>query len=184
MWRVCSVLVVFTILLLTPTQLVCGLQTSIYSVHRNINQNRVCVKERPRFHAYAALTKEIPKKEEPIINELIPYSVVRLLVPKDEGHKGEDEMVGIVSIDQALDEARRREMDLVVINEKSDPPICKVIDYGKFRYLIEKRKKENMKKQIKIETKEVKMSVSIEQHDFDVRVRATQKFLADGDRVR
>jgi translation initiation factor IF-3 len=74
-------------------------------------------------------------------------------------------------------------LDLVMINDKADPPVCKVIDYGKFKYIQEKKKKDNLKKQVKQEIKEVKMSYKIDQHDFDVRMRAVQKFLEDGDRV-
>ena len=75
------------------------------------------------------------------------------------------------------------DMDLVLINDKGDPPVCKVIDYGKFKYEQEKKKKENIKKQVKVEIKEVKMSYKIDQHDFDVRLRAVQKFIGDGDKV-
>jgi translation initiation factor IF-3 len=64
-----------------------------------------------------------------------------------------------------------------------DPPVCKIIDYGKYKYAVEKRKKENLKKQSKSEIKEVKMSYKIDQHDFDVRLRAVQRFIQDGDRV-
>jgi translation initiation factor IF-3 len=132
-----------------------------------------------RLHAELKKSKDLP-----MINEEITSPVVRLLLPKDGESLGEDEMIGIVPIERALQEARIRELDLVLINEKSDPPVCKVIDFGKYKYTIEKRKKDNLKKQNKVETKEIKMSASIEQHDFDVRSRALQKFIADGYRVR
>lgn len=93
-------------------------------------------------------------------------------------------MAGIFPIAEALKMAEEFDMDLVLINDKGDPPVCKVIDYGKFKYGMEKKKKENIKKQVKVEIKEVKMSYKIDQHDFDVRLRAVQKFLADGDKVR
>lgn len=121
-------------------------------------------------------------KKSILVNEDIQHPVVRLLVPKSDD-SGDDEMIGVFPIEKALEEARQRELDLVLINERSDPPVCKVVDVGKFNYMVEKRRKEQSKKQIKVETKEIKLSPSIEQHDFDVRVRAALKFLADGDRV-
>lgn len=152
-----------------------------------------------------------PKTPPPPINEFIKVPTVRLLLPKDDdnGEPGEF-MAGIFSIEDALEQARALDLDLgnrslinfhfgyiitiftdlnlkyyciVLINDKSDPPICKAIDYGKFKYSQEKKKKENLKKQVKSDIKEVKMSYSIDSHDFDVRVRAVQKFLSDGDRV-
>lgn len=95
-----------------------------------------------------------------------------------------DIMLGILSFNDALLEAKKRNLDLVLINEKSDPPVCRIIDYGKYKYSLEKRKKENLKKQIKSEIKEIKMSHRIDQHDFDVRLRSVMKFLSDGDRVK
>ena len=119
----------------------------------------------------------------PPINEYIKADKVRLIVPKLDSDSGEEVMLGIFSLKDALLEAEKMELDLVLINDKADPPVCKVIDYGKFKYSVEKKKKENAKKQVKGDIKEVKMSYKIDQHDFDVRVRAVQKFLNDGDRV-
>lgn len=93
-------------------------------------------------------------------------------------------MLGIYPLEEALEKAAAMELDLVMINEKGDPPVCKLIDYGKFKYSLERKKRENAKKQVKGGLKEVKMSYKIDTHDFDVRVRAAQKFIADGDRVR
>eukprot|EP01038_Epipyxis_sp_PR26KG_P009940 gene9940-13373_t len=124
----------------------------------------------------------------PPINQFIRADRVRLIVPNndtDDSENGEGEtMLGIMSLKEALQEAENRDLDLVMINDKADPPVCKVIDYGKYKYIQEKKKKENMKKQVKVDIKEVKMSYKIDQHDFDVRVRAVQKFLSDGDRVK
>eukprot|EP01036_Dinobryon_divergens_P022017 gene22017-30249_t len=120
----------------------------------------------------------------PPINEYIKADKVRLIVPKLDSDSGEEVMLGIFSLKDALLEAEKMELDLVLINDKADPPVCKVIDYGKFKYSVEKKKKENAKKQVKGDIKEVKMSYKIDQHDFDVRVRAVQKFLNDGDRVK
>lgn len=119
----------------------------------------------------------------PPINEYIKADKVRLIAPKPDSDVGEEIMLGIFTLQDALVEAEKMELDLVLINDKADPPVCKIIDYGKFKYSAEKKKKENAKKQIKSDIKEVKMSYKIDQHDFDVRVRAVQKFIGDGDRV-
>lgn len=119
----------------------------------------------------------------PPINANIRADPVRLIAPKVGGDIGEEEMLGIYSLDDALEKALEMELDLVLINEKGDPPVCKIIDYGKFKYALERKKRDNAKKQIKGGLKEVKMSYKIDVHDFDVRVRAAQRFIADGDRV-
>jgi len=126
-----------------------------------------------------------PKATDVPINEQIKSSPVRVIIPGNTTTDGEptEVMAGIFSISEALKMAETYEMDLVLINEKGDPPVCKVIDYGKFKYSQERKKKENIKKQIKVEIKEVKMSYKIDQHDFDVRLRAVQKFIGDGDKV-
>ncbi len=80
--------------------------------------------------------------------------------------------------------ADEQNLDLVMINENGDPPVCKIIDYGKYQYAMEKKKKENAKKQSKSEIKEVKMSYKIDEHDFQVRMRNVKKFLGTGDRVK
>jgi len=115
------------------------------------------------------------------INELIKADKVRLIVPGN--NTGEDVMIGVFPIAEALEKAADMEMDLVLINDKAEPPVCKIIDYGKYKYSQEKKKKENSKKQVKVDVKEVKMSYKIDQHDFDVRLRAIQKFIGEGDRV-
>lgn len=76
------------------------------------------------------------------------------------------------------------DMDLIMISETAVPPVCKIIDYGKFKYSMEKKKKEQKKKAKTTEVKEVKMSYKIETHDYGVRMRQMLKFLEDGDKVR
>eukprot|EP01033_Poteriospumella_lacustris_P001729 gene1729-1251_t len=73
-------------------------------------------------------------KKSILVNEEIQHPVVRLLVPKSDD-SGDDEMIGVFPIEKALEEARQRELDLVLINERSDPPVCKVVDAGKFNYM-------------------------------------------------
>jgi len=106
--------------------------------------------------------------------------------PEEEGAHSfvaGEEMLGIYSLEVALQKARDFDLDLILINDQADPPVCKIIDYGKYKYLMERRKKNNLKKQIRGGIKEVKMSYKIDTHDFDVRVRSAQKFIASGDRV-
>ena len=121
------------------------------------------------------------------INKEIKADTVRVIAPgneTDEDGIPNEIMLGIYPLAEALAKAEEYELDLVLINDKGDPPVCKIIDYGKFKYSLEKKKKENAKKQVKSEIKEVKMSYKIDDHDFDVRVRAVQRFIADGDRVK
>ena len=121
------------------------------------------------------------------INEQIKADSVRVIAPGDDTDEDglpTEVMVGIFPLAEARKMAEGMDLDLVLINDKGDPPVCKIIDYGKYKYAAEKKKKENAKKQVKSEIKEVKMSYKIDDHDFDVRVRAVQRFLADGDRVK
>lgn len=100
-----------------------------------------------------------------------------------KGFVSGEEMLGIYSLEDALQKAREFNLDLVMINDKADPPVCKIVNYGKYKYTIERRKKDNLKKQIRGDIKEVKMSYKIDTHDFDVRLRSAQRFIASGDRV-
>jgi translation initiation factor IF-3 len=122
-----------------------------------------------------------PSAVPPPINQYIRADRVRLIAPGND--TGDEIMLGIFSLSDALLEADKFQMDLVMINENGDPPVCKIIDYGKYKYSLEKKKKENLKKQVNVDIKEVKMSYKIDQHDFDVRMRAVRKFLGEGDKV-
>ncbi|MDH3580608.1 MAG: translation initiation factor IF-3 [Hyphomicrobiales bacterium] len=98
---------------------------------------------------------------------------------------GDDgEMLGVMSVDQALAKAEEIGLDLVEISPNSDPPVCKILDYGKFKYQAQKKANEARKKQKIIEVKEIKMRPSIERHDYDVKMRAINKFLDEGDKVK
>ena len=111
------------------------------------------------------------------INEEILDKEVRLI-----GDQGEQ--LGIMSAQEALKIAAEREMDLVKIAPGSNPPVCKVMDYGKFRFEQTKREKEARKNQRVVEIKEIRMSPSIDVNDFNVKLRNAQKFLADGNRCK
>ena len=111
------------------------------------------------------------------INEEILDKEVRLI-----GDQGEQ--LGIMSIEEAMKVAMEHDMDLVKIAPGSNPPVCKVMDYGKFRFEQTKREKEAKKNQRVIEIKEIRMSPGIDTNDFNTKLKNAQKFLADGDRVK
>ena len=111
------------------------------------------------------------------INEEIIDKEVRLI--DDEGNQ-----LGIMSAEEALKIATERELDLVKIAPGSNPPVCRIMDYGKFRFEQAKKEKEAKKNQRVIEIKEIRMSPSIDTNDLNTKLKNAQKFLADGDRVK
>ena len=111
------------------------------------------------------------------INEEILDKEVRLI-----GDQGEQ--LGIMSVEEALRIATERELDLVKIAPGSTPPVCKIMDYGKFRFEQAKKEKEAKKNQRVIEIKEIRMSPGIDTNDFNTKLKNAQKFLNDGDRVK
>ncbi len=98
--------------------------------------------------------------------------------------KADGTMVGVVSLENALEEADAAGLDLVEVSPNAEPPVCKVLDYGKYKYEDQKRKAEARKKQKTIDVKEIKMRPNIEQHDYDVKMRSMLKFLGEGDKVK
>ena len=94
------------------------------------------------------------------------------------------EQLGIMSSEEALHIAEERDMDLVKIAPGSNPPVCKIMDYGKYRFEQSKREKEAKKNQHVIEVKEIRMSPSIGENDFNTKLKNGQKFLAGGDRLK
>ena len=93
-------------------------------------------------------------------------------------------MVGVVPLREALQMATDVGLDLVEISPNADPPVCKILDYGKFKYEAQKKKNEARKKQKVIEVKEIKMRPGIDDHDYDVKMRAIHRFLEEGDKVK
>lgn len=93
-------------------------------------------------------------------------------------------MVGIMSREEALDLAEKSKLDLVEISPNATPPVAKVLDYGKYRYELQKRKKEAKKKQKTIQVKEIRLSTFIEEHDVLVKAKTACRFLKDGDKVK
>lgn len=93
-------------------------------------------------------------------------------------------MLGIVSAQEALAQAEEQELDLVKISPNAVPPVCKIMDYGKFRFDQLKKEKEARKNQRVVEIKEIRMSPSIDTNDFNTKVKNAMKFLKDGNRVK
>lgn len=96
----------------------------------------------------------------------------------------EGNQIGVIPRRQALQIAQEAQLDLVEIVPNSDPPVCKIIDYGKFRYDQTKREKESKKAQVQIKVKEIKLKPNIDKHDFDFKVKRAQQFLEKGHKVK
>lgn len=128
----------------------------------------------PRFFFWRCFnisTKELQ------INEEIRDKEVRVIT--DDG-----EQLGIMSAAEALKIAEERDLDLVKIAPQAQPPVCKIINYGKYRFEQAKREKEAKKNQRVIEIKEVRLSLNIDTHDFETKVNHAKKFLASGNKVK
>ena len=93
-------------------------------------------------------------------------------------------MVGVVPIQAALQAAEQAGLDLVEIAANADPPVCKILDFGKFKYEAQKKKNEARKKQKIIEVKEIKLRPNIDTNDYEVKMRNARRFLDDGDKVK
>ena len=111
------------------------------------------------------------------INEEIRDREVRLI-------SADGEQLGVMSAEEALVKAEEAGLDLVKIAPKAVPPVCRIMDYGKFKFEEEKREKEARKKQKVVDIKEVRMTPSIDVHDFNVKVNSAIKFLKSGDKVK
>ncbi|MFP6758348.1 MAG: translation initiation factor IF-3 [Alphaproteobacteria bacterium] len=118
-----------------------------------------------------------PQRDGPRANDQIMADPVRL-VDQD------GEMVGVIGLRDAIDRAMDVGLDLVEVSPNADPPVCKVLDYGKYKYDAQKRAAEARKKQKTIDIKEIKMRPGIDDHDYDVKMRNIVKFLGEGDKVK
>jgi translation initiation factor IF-3 len=118
-----------------------------------------------------------PSREGPRVNEEINVPSVRLVDARGE-------MVGVVARNDALVMAADAGLDLVEVAANADPPVCKILDYGKFKYEEQKKKNEARKKQKVIEVKEIKLRPGIDDHDYDVKMRSMVKFIEEGDKVK
>lgn len=117
------------------------------------------------------------KVDEPRINREINVPSVRLV---DQNGN----MVGVVAIAEALTMADRAGLDLVEISPNAEPPVCKILDFGKYRYEIQKKANEARKKQKVVVVKEIKLRPVIDKHDLEIKMRNVMSFLEEGDKVR
>jgi len=111
------------------------------------------------------------------VNEEIPAQSIRLI-------DAEGEQVGVVTRDEALNRAFESGLDLVEISPNAEPPVCKILDYGKFKYEIQKKRAEAKKKQKVIEIKEIKVRPGIDDNDYNIKMRSVRRFLEEGDKVK
>ena len=93
-------------------------------------------------------------------------------------------MVGVVSLETAMEKARDVGLDLIEVSPNAEPPVCKITDYGKYKYQEQKRLAEARKKQKTVEVKELKLGPNIEDHDYQIKMKAAQKFLDAGNKVK
>lgn len=108
----------------------------------------------------------------------------RIRVPEVRVVLDDGTMLGVMSTQEALRKAEERNLDLVEINPKSNPPVCKILDFGKYKYEEKKRASEAKKKQTVVELKEVKLRPKTDDHDLEVKVRAARRFLTSGNKVK
>ncbi len=124
-----------------------------------------------------AVNFKTKKDTGPRTNEQITASEVRLI-------SSNGKQLGILSIREALNQAEDEGYDLVEVSPDANPPVCKIIDYGKLKYREQKSKKEAKKKQKTIEVKEIKIRPGIDTHDYNVKIKALSKFIGGGNKVK
>lgn len=115
--------------------------------------------------------------QQPPVNTQIRAREVRVV---DETGK----QLGVMGLEEALRIARERNLDLIQVTEKVEPPVCKIMDYGKYVYQEKKKEKSATKKQKISELKGIRLGFNISQHDLEIRAKQAEKFLKDGDRVK
>jgi len=111
------------------------------------------------------------------VNADILNEEVRCIAP-------DGEQLGVMKTEDAIAEADSHGLDLVEVSPNADPPVCKILDYGKFKFEAQKKRDEAKKKQKVIEVKEIKLRPNIDEHDYQVKMRSVQKFLDEGDKVK
>jgi translation initiation factor IF-3 len=118
-----------------------------------------------------------PSQSGPLINEKIRAKEVLLIDDEGVNH-------GIVPTSKALEIASEKDLDLVVVSPNQAPPVAKILNYGKYKFEVEKRAKEAKKKQHTVDIKEIKMRYSIDVHDYNVRIKNIKKFISAGNKVK
>ncbi|MDB4951134.1 MAG: translation initiation factor [Gemmatimonadetes bacterium] len=126
------------------------------------------------FHSFSEISAI---NEKTRVNRQIRISPVRVISP-------DGEQLGIIPIEQALSIAEEQGLDLVEVAPLARPPVCRIMDYGKFKYEEQRKAREARKKQHHVQIKEVKMRPGIEGHDFDFKTRHARKFLEEGNKVK
>jgi translation initiation factor IF-3 len=111
------------------------------------------------------------------MNERIRSAEVRLIDENGENH-------GVVETSKALAMAEEADLDLVVVSQNQEPPVAKILNYGKYKYELEKKAKEAKKKQHTVDVKEVKVRYKIDTHDYQVRIKNINKFISQGNKVK
>jgi translation initiation factor IF-3 len=123
------------------------------------------------------IDKRRPTRDLPQINERIRFPEIRVI-------DTDGSQLGILTPADALRMAEEKELDLVLVSETAKPPVCRIMDYGKYKFEQEKKAREAKKKQHTVDIKEVKMRYKIDEHDYNVRVNQAQRFLKAGDKVK
>jgi len=120
---------------------------------------------------------QTPSRDGPRVNQQIAADPVRVV-------NADGEMVGVIPLKQGLEIAFQAGLDLVEVSPNASPPVCKVLDYGKYKYETQKKANEARKKQKVIDVKEIKMRPGIDEHDYQVKMRSVRRFLDEGDKVK
>lgn len=154
-----------------PNILSCHIKKISYIYKSNINNLKEATIAKENTNA------PVRTDDGPRINEEIRVKEVRLIDETGENR-------GIVSIREALELAAEADLDLIEISPQANPPVCKILDYGKYKYEIQKRKNEAKKNQKIVETKELKLRPMIETHDYEVKIKQAKKFLSQGNKVK
>ena len=118
-----------------------------------------------------------PTRDGPRVNDMIDVPEVRLIDQDGEN-------IGVCSYEKAIELAEEAGLDLVELSPSAKPPVCKILDFGKYKYEAQKKANVARKKQKTIEVKEIKMRPGIESHDYDVKMRSIERFITDGDKVK
>lgn len=120
---------------------------------------------------------QAPNRDGPRVNDQIDVPQVRVI-------DAAGEMAGVLPIREAMQLAQEAGLDLVEVAPGGDPPVCKILDYGKFKYEAQKKANEARKKQKVIDVKEIKMRPGIDEHDYQIKMRSVRRFLDEGDKVK
>ncbi|EAZ89916.1 translation initiation factor IF-3 [Crocosphaera chwakensis CCY0110] len=123
------------------------------------------------------IDKRRTQRDLPKINERIRFPEIRVI-------DSDGSQLGIITPEEALNVAQERDLDLVLVSESAKPPVCRIMDYGKYKFEQEKKAREAKKKQHTADVKEVKMRYKISEHDYQVRVNQAKRFLKSGDKVK